>query len=84
MRAIENWTALDVWKPSAGLLAMGSWARGASVDDIRQMTQGQGRPRGTGQPEMVLLSLFDGSGMARVGIDDLLRRLRIPDALRAS
>eukprot|EP00974_Lingulodinium_polyedra_P075065 7274128-Lingulodinium_polyedra.AAC.1 len=33
---------------------------------------------------MVLLSLFDGSGMARVGLDDLLRRLRIPDALRAS
>eukprot|EP00974_Lingulodinium_polyedra_P058008 5586428-Lingulodinium_polyedra.AAC.1 len=30
VRAIENWTALDVWKPSAGLLAMGSWARGAS------------------------------------------------------
>eukprot|EP00974_Lingulodinium_polyedra_P122665 11183732-Lingulodinium_polyedra.AAC.1 len=30
MRAIENWTALGVWKPSADLLAMGSWARGAS------------------------------------------------------
>eukprot|EP00974_Lingulodinium_polyedra_P095240 9228233-Lingulodinium_polyedra.AAC.1 len=48
------------------------------------MTRGQRRPEGPGRPEMVLLSLFDGSGMARVGLDDLLRRLRIPDALRAS
>eukprot|EP00974_Lingulodinium_polyedra_P111186 10753390-Lingulodinium_polyedra.AAC.1 len=63
---------------------MGSWARGAPAEEIRHMTQGQGRPRGAAQPEMVLLSLFDGSGMARFGIDDLLRRLKIPDALRAS
>eukprot|EP00974_Lingulodinium_polyedra_P046032 4412416-Lingulodinium_polyedra.AAC.1 len=84
VRAIENWTALDVWKPSADLLAIGGWARGASADEIRQMARGEGRPRGAGKPEMVLLSLFDGSGMARVGTDDLLRRLRIPDALKAS
>eukprot|EP00974_Lingulodinium_polyedra_P023855 2309302-Lingulodinium_polyedra.AAC.1 len=48
------------------------------------MARGEGRSRGAGKPEMVLLSLFDGSGMARVGTDDPLRRLRIPDALRAS
>eukprot|EP00974_Lingulodinium_polyedra_P064126 6193643-Lingulodinium_polyedra.AAC.1 len=62
---------------------MGSWARSATAEEIRHMAQGQGQQSGATQPGMVLLSLFDGSGMARVGIDDLLRRLKIPDALRA-
>eukprot|EP00974_Lingulodinium_polyedra_P070345 6806808-Lingulodinium_polyedra.AAC.1 len=48
------------------------------------MARGGERPRGAEKPAIVLLSLFDGSGMARVGLDDLLRRLQIPDALRAS
>eukprot|EP00974_Lingulodinium_polyedra_P064044 6186160-Lingulodinium_polyedra.AAC.1 len=33
---------------------------------------------------MVLLSLFDGTGMARVGVDDLLRTLGAPNILCAS
>eukprot|EP00974_Lingulodinium_polyedra_P041953 4027776-Lingulodinium_polyedra.AAC.1 len=33
---------------------------------------------------VVLLSLFDGTGMARAGVDDLLRTLGAPDVLRAS
>eukprot|EP00974_Lingulodinium_polyedra_P053169 5110321-Lingulodinium_polyedra.AAC.1 len=33
---------------------------------------------------MVLLSLFDGTGMVRVGVDDMLRRLGAPMVLRAS
>eukprot|EP00974_Lingulodinium_polyedra_P114666 11103923-Lingulodinium_polyedra.AAC.1 len=33
---------------------------------------------------MVLLSLFDGTGMARVGVDDLPRTLGAPNVLLAS
>eukprot|EP00974_Lingulodinium_polyedra_P050635 4870373-Lingulodinium_polyedra.AAC.1 len=33
---------------------------------------------------MVLLSLFDGTGMVRVGVDDMLRQLGAPTILRAS
>eukprot|EP00974_Lingulodinium_polyedra_P132544 11222188-Lingulodinium_polyedra.AAC.1 len=33
---------------------------------------------------IVLLSLFDGIGMVRVGVDDMLRQLGAPAVLRAS
>eukprot|EP00974_Lingulodinium_polyedra_P033083 3182253-Lingulodinium_polyedra.AAC.1 len=65
MRAVENWTAIDVWKPSVGFLALAPWAREALPDEIRCVAKGAGPAQGTPRPAIVLLSLVDGSGMAR-------------------
>eukprot|EP00974_Lingulodinium_polyedra_P004365 408606-Lingulodinium_polyedra.AAC.1 len=58
--------------------------------EIGQWVQSDGRlaARPDAAPDngrkIVLLSLFDGTGMARVGLDDLLRRIGAEDALHAS
>eukprot|EP00974_Lingulodinium_polyedra_P013273 1287674-Lingulodinium_polyedra.AAC.1 len=46
--------------------------------------RGKARPGGAGPRPIVLLSLFDGTGMARAGVDDMLRSLQAPDALVGS
>eukprot|EP00974_Lingulodinium_polyedra_P114781 11114289-Lingulodinium_polyedra.AAC.1 len=53
----------------------------SDIDQLLTVVVGKPWPEGQQTKPLVLLSLFDGTGMAKLALDNLLRATRRPDAL---
>ena len=89
VEAAENWESLGLARVdrAAGRL----WIDGAAVRELEDerprwaaMRSSPPPPGASPRGQVALLSLFDGTGMARPGMDDLLRMAGAPRALVSS
>ena len=72
MEAVENWASLGVVEIGAGAVAIRPGTVSSPPVTASQPPTGAGG-RETNPRLVALLSLFDGTGMARLGMDDMLR-----------
>ena len=83
MEAIENWVLIGVMDLGHGTVAVQPGMVESPPGVASQPPAVNTGHEASARP-IALLSLFDGTGMARVGMDDLLRMAGAPQALTSS